>query len=208
MQKLTKTATASGARSSMGHFSMAGHPAFRSIWLTTASVLKDGDVIQPDHMEWPSYVYNYVYREAVDWTNMSSSLGALRFKETGAQTAAAGGEAMLTVERTSAHLWSWTGSYSPYEGATIAAYGPQNEDGSYPDTPILLTGTSSDASGSRELQALSGGQISCHRLRRARERRRSVNFLLWQYCSSVSGADRRRSDAARCCSRRTESRTG
>ena len=111
-------------------------------------VLKDGDVIQFDHMEWPSYVYNYIYREAVDWTNMSSSLGALRFKETGAQNVGAGEEATLTVERTSAHLWSWTGSYSPYEGATIAAYGPQNKDGSYPDTPTLLTGTSSDASGS------------------------------------------------------------
>ena len=111
-------------------------------------VLKDGDVIQFDHMEWPSYVYNYIYREAVDWTNMSSSLGALRFKETDTQNVGAGEEAMLTVERTSAHLWTWTGNYSPYEGATIAAYGPQNEDGSYPDTPTLLTGTSSDASGS------------------------------------------------------------
>lgn len=114
----------------------------------TDYVLKDGDIVQFVHMEWPSYVYNYIYREAVDWTKMSSSLGALRFKETGAQNVGAGEEATLTVERTSAHLWSWTGSYSPYEGATIAAYGPQNKDGSYPDTPILLTGTSYDASGS------------------------------------------------------------
>ena len=114
----------------------------------TDYVLKDGDIVQFVHMEWPSYVYNYIYRDAVDWTNMSSSLGALRFKETGTQKVGAGEEATLTVERTSAHLWSWTGSYSPYEGATIAAYGPQNKDGSYPDTPILLTGTSYDASGS------------------------------------------------------------
>ena len=123
-------------------------PGVQEYLVDDGYVLKDGDVIQFDHMEWPSYVYNYIYREAVDWTNMSSSLGALRFKETDTQNVGAGEEATLTVERTSAHLWSWTGSYSPYKGATIAAYGPQNEDGSYPDTPILLTGTSSDASGS------------------------------------------------------------
>lgn len=110
-------------------------------------VLKDGDKIQLTHMDWPSYTFNYIYRAAVDWTSMTSSLAALRFKETGAQTAAAGAETTLTVERTSAHLWTYTGSYSPYEGATIAAYGPQNTDGSYPDTPILSE-TTSDASGS------------------------------------------------------------
>ena len=110
-------------------------------------VLKDGDKIQLTHMDWPSYTFNYIYRAAVDWTSMTSSLAALRFKETGAQNVGAGEEATLTVERTSAHLWTYTGSYSPYEGATIAAYGPQNTDGSYPDTPILSE-TTSDASGS------------------------------------------------------------
>lgn len=110
-------------------------------------VLKDGDKIQLTHMEWPSYTFNYIYRAAVDWTSMTSSLGALRFKETGTQNVGAGEAATLTVERTSAHLWTYTGSYSPYEGATIAAYGPQNTDGSYPDTPILSE-TTSDASGS------------------------------------------------------------
>ena len=110
-------------------------------------VLKDGDKIQLTHMDWPSYTFNYIYRAAVDWTSMTSSLAALCFKETGAQNVGAGEEATLTVERTSAHLWTYTGSYSPYEGATIAAYGPQNTDGSYPDTPILSE-TTSDASGS------------------------------------------------------------
>ena len=110
-------------------------------------VLKDGDKIQLTHMDWPSYTFNYIYRAAVDWTSMTSSLAALRFKETGAQNVGAGEAATLTVERTSAHLWTYTGSYSPYEGATIAAYGPQNTDGSYPDTPILSE-TTSDASGS------------------------------------------------------------
>lgn len=110
-------------------------------------VLKDGDKIQLTHMDWPSYTFNYIYRAAVDWTSMTNSLAALRFKETGAQNVGAGEAATLTVERTSAHLWTYTGSYSPYEGATIAAYGPQNTDGSYPDTPILSE-TTSDASGS------------------------------------------------------------
>ena len=110
-------------------------------------VLKDGDKIQLTHMDWPSYTFNYIYRAAVDWTSMTNSLAALRFKETGAQNVGAGEEATFTVERTSAHLWTYTGSYSPYEGATIAAYGPQNEDGSYPETPILSE-TTSDANGS------------------------------------------------------------
>ena len=110
-------------------------------------VLKDGDKIQLTHMDWPSYTFNYIYRAAVDWTSMTNSLAALRFKETGAQNVGAGEEATLTVERTSAHLWTYTGSYSAYESATIAAYGPQNTDGSYPDTPILSE-TTSDASGS------------------------------------------------------------
>ena len=110
-------------------------------------VLKDGDKIQLTHMDWPSYTFNYIYRAAVNWTSMTNSLAALRFKETGAQNVGAGEEATLTVERTSAHLWTYTGSYSPYEGATIAAYGPQNKDGSYPDTPILSE-TTSGASGS------------------------------------------------------------
>lgn len=109
-------------------------------------VLKDGDKIQLTHMDWPSYTFNYIYRAAVDWTSMTSSLAALRFKETGAQNVGAGEAATLTVERTSAHLWTYTGSYSSYEGATIAAYGPQ-KDGSYPETPILSE-TTSDASGS------------------------------------------------------------
>ena len=113
----------------------------------TKYVLKDGDVVQLSHMEWPSYVFNYIYRQDVDWTNMSDALGVLRFRETGTQNVAAGESKTLTVERTSAHLWTYTGSYSAFEGATVAAYGPQNKDGSYPSTPILSE-TTSDANGS------------------------------------------------------------
>ena len=122
-------------------------PGVNQYFADTNSVLKDGDEIHLAHMEWPSYTFNYIYRDEVNWTNMTDALSVLRFKETGAQNAAAGEETTLTVERTSAHLWTYTGSYSAYEGATIAAYGPQNTDGSYPDTPILSE-TTSDASGS------------------------------------------------------------
>lgn len=110
-------------------------------------VLKDGDKIQFVHMDWPANVFNIIYRAEIDWTGTTKILNALRFKETGAQTAAAGTETTLTIERTSAHLWSWDGEYTPYEGATIAAYGPKNDDGSYPETPILSE-TTSDANGS------------------------------------------------------------
>lgn len=122
-------------------------PGVNQYFADTNYVLKDGDEIHLAHMEWPSYTFNYIYRDEVNWANMTDALSVLRFKETGAQNAAAGEETTLTVERTSAHLWTYTGSYSPYEGATIAAYGPQNTDGSYPDTPILSE-TTSDASGS------------------------------------------------------------
>ena len=110
-------------------------------------VLKDGDEIQFVHMDWPANVFNIIYRAELDWAGTTKVLNALHFKETGAQTAAAGTETTLTVERTSAHLWSWDGEYTPYEGATIAAYGPKNDDGSYPETPILSE-TTSDANGS------------------------------------------------------------
>ena len=121
-------------------------------------VLKNGDEIQLVHMDFPSFTFNYIYRDEVKWTEMSTMLGALHFKETGAQTAAAGTETTLTVERTSAHLWSWDGEYTPYEGATLAAYGPQNpEDGSYPDTPILSE-TTSDASGSVSFKLYQEGE--------------------------------------------------
>ena len=122
-------------------------PGVNQYFADTNYVPKDGDEIHLAHMEWPSYTFNYIYRDEVNWANMTDALSVLRFKETGAQNAAAGEETTLTVERTSAHLWTYTGSYSPYEGATIAAYGPQNTDGSYPDTPILSE-TTSDASGS------------------------------------------------------------
>ena len=122
-------------------------PGVNQYFADTNYVLKDGDEIHLAHMEWPSYTFNYIYRDEVNWTNMTDALGVLRFKETGAQTAAAGEETTLTIEHTSAHLWTYTGSYSAFEGATIAAYGPQNKDGSYPSTPILSE-TTSDASGS------------------------------------------------------------
>ena len=122
-------------------------PGVNQYFADTNYVLKDGDEIHLAHMEWPSYTFNYIYRDEVNWANMTDALSVLRFKETGAQTAAAGEETTLTIEHTSAHLWTYTGSYSAYEGATIAAYGPQNTDGSYPDTPILSE-TTSDASGS------------------------------------------------------------
>ena len=111
-------------------------------------VLKDGDKIQLVHMQWPVSNFNYIYWKDAEWTSMTNDLGVLCFKESGAQTAAAGAETTLTVERTSAHLWSWDGVYTPYKGAVLAVYGPRNDDGSYPETATLLTDVTSDSSGS------------------------------------------------------------
>ena len=95
-------------------------------------------------MDWPTFAFNYIYRDEVSWEKMTDILGILRIQENNGkvQNAAAGEAINLTVERTSAHPWSYTGSYQAYEGATLAAYGPQNADGSYPETPILSEQTS------------------------------------------------------------------
>ena len=85
-------------------------PGVNQYFADTNYVLKDGDEIHLAHMEWPSYTFNYIYRDEVNWANMTDALSVLRFKETGAQNAAAGEETTLTVERTSAHLWTYTGS--------------------------------------------------------------------------------------------------
>ena len=97
----------------------------------TSYVLKDGDEIQLVHMDYPSYPYNYIYRSEVEWDKMAELLGILRLTES-EKNAAAGEEIKLMVERTSAHPWTYTGTYSAFEGAVLAAYGPMKEDGSYP----------------------------------------------------------------------------
>ena len=107
-------------------------------WVDTNTyVLKDGDDIQFAHIEWPTFIYNVIYRDEVSFADMTDVLGRLRIKEDGAQSVEAGASLTLTVERTSAHPWSYNGVYSPYEGATIAAYGPMQEDGSYPQLLCL-----------------------------------------------------------------------
>ena len=106
-------------------------------------VLKDGDEVQLVHMDWPNYVFNYIYRDEVSWDKMADYLGVLRLTGSSSETEA-GKAVQLTVERTSAHPWTYTGKYSAYEGATLAAYGPQQADGSYPKTPILSEGVSKE----------------------------------------------------------------
>ena len=110
-------------------------------------VLKDEDDVQFVHMDWPTRVFNVIYREDVSWDKMADHLGILRLSEGNGnkQSANAGENINLTVERTSAHPWTYTGKYSSYyEGATLAAYGPQQTDGSYPKTPILSEGVSKE----------------------------------------------------------------
>ena len=122
-------------------------------------VLKDGDEIQLVHMDWPTFVFNYIYRDDVKWDKMADILGILRLvgSEEDSQNAAAGEDIKLTVERTSAHPWSYTGSYSAYEGATLVVYGPMNDDGSYPQTPILSEKTS-DADGKVSIKLYKPGK--------------------------------------------------
>lgn len=96
-------------------------------------LLHDGDQVQIALFEVPTRAFNYIYREELDyWGQLPGVLGSLRFAGGSSTSAEAGAELSLTVEGAkSAHVWSYNGSYTPYEGAKIAVYGPKTEVG-YP----------------------------------------------------------------------------
>ena len=103
-------------------------------------LLHDGDQVQIALFEVPTRAFNYIYREELDyWRQLPGVLGSLRFAGGSSTSAEAGAELSLTVEGAkTAHVWSYNGSYTPYEGAKIAVYGPQNEAGSYPTTATIF----------------------------------------------------------------------
>ena len=119
-------------------------------------VLRDGDVVQFVHMDWPSFQFNYIYRDAPDWVALGNKLKVMRFGGASAQTAKTGVETTVTVEATSAHLWTYNGFYSAYAGAEIAVYGPRNENGTYPEKAIL-TGKLTDAAGQASFKLYNEG---------------------------------------------------
>ena len=122
----------------------------------TSYVLRDGDVVQFVHMDWPSFEFNYIYRDAPSWVALGNKLKVMRFGGASAQTAKTGVETTVTVEATSAHLWTYNGFYSAYAGAEIAVYGPRNEDGTYPEKAIL-TGKLTDAAGQASFKLYNEG---------------------------------------------------
>ena len=134
---------------------IGGSPETKSMDKTDY-VLRDGDVIQLVHMDWPSFEFNYIYREAEDWSALTNKLKVMRFAGASAQTAKTGVETTVTVEATSAHLWTYNGIYSAYAGAEIAVYGPRNEDGTYPEKAIL-TGSLTDAAGQASFKLYNEG---------------------------------------------------
>ena len=119
-------------------------------------VLRDGDVVQFVHTDWPSFAFNYIYRDAPNWVALGNQLKVMRFGGTSAQTAKTGEETTVTVEAASTHLWTYNGFYSAYAGAEIAVYGPRNEDGTYPEKAIL-TGSLTDAAGQASFKLYNEG---------------------------------------------------
>ena len=117
--------------------------------------LKDGDKVHFIHRYRALYEPVYGLEPAPGYLTVDY-LGALRFAESGTQVAKAGKAFSLHVERTSAALEKYTGIYEAFEGAELAAYGPQKEDGSYPEKPIW-TGSLSDASGKASLKLYETG---------------------------------------------------
>lgn len=102
-------------------------------------LLHDGDQVQIALFEVPTRAFNYIYREELDyWGQLPGVLGSLRFAGGSSTSAEAGAELSLTVEGAkTAHVWSYNGSYAPYEGAKIAVYGPKTEAG-YPTTATIF----------------------------------------------------------------------
>ena len=135
--------------------SISGSPETKSMD-KTGYVLRDGDVIQLVHMDWPSFEFNYIYRDSPSWVALGNQLKAMRFAGASAQTAKTGVETTVTVEATSAHLWTYNGFYSAYAGAEIAVYGPRNADGTYPEKAIL-TGSLTDAAGQASFKLYNEG---------------------------------------------------
>lgn len=135
--------------------SISGSPETKSMD-KTGYVLRDGDVIQLVHMDWPSFEFNYIYRDSPSWVALGNKLKVMRFAGASAQTAKTGVETTVTVEATSAHLWTYNGIYSAYAGAEIAVYGPRNEDGTYPEKAIL-TGKLTDAAGQASFKLYNEG---------------------------------------------------
>lgn len=135
--------------------SISGSPETKSMGPTDC-VLRDGDVIQLVHMDWPSFTFNYIYRDAESWMALTNKLKSMRFTGAAAQTVKTGVETTVTVEATSAHLWTYNGFYSAYAGAEIAVYGPRNEDGTYPEKAIL-TGSLTDAAGQASFKLYNEG---------------------------------------------------
>ena len=134
---------------------IGGSPETKSMDKTDY-VLRDGDVIQLVHMDWPSFEFNYIYRDAEDWSALTNKLKVMRFGGASTQTAKTGEETTVTVEATSAHLWTYNGIYSAYAGAEIAVYGPRNEHGTYPEKAIL-TGSLTDAAGQASFKLYNEG---------------------------------------------------
>lgn len=99
---------------------------------------------------------SYIYRDASNWSALTNKLKVMRFAGASAQTAKTGVETTVTVEATSAHLWTYNGIYSAYAGAEIAVYGPRNEDGTYPEKAIL-TGSLTDAAGQASFKLYNEG---------------------------------------------------
>ena len=110
-------------------------------------LLHDGDQVQIALFEVPTRAFNYIYREELDyWGQLPGVLGSLRFAGGSSTSAEAGAELSLTVEGAkTAHVWSYNGGYTPYEGAKIAVYGPKTEAG-YP-TKATIFDAVTDAEG-------------------------------------------------------------
>ncbi|MCR4963952.1 MAG: S-layer homology domain-containing protein [Firmicutes bacterium] len=97
--------------------------------------IKDGDVVVVARVE-AAMVSGYLGGEQADFELKFPYIGQLSMQPS--QTTVAEGEAITaTVRRWDSYLPDYTGESSACDTAALAAYGPQNPDGSWPAEPIV-----------------------------------------------------------------------
>lgn len=119
--------------------------------------LRDGDQVTLVRCLSPEDSY-YVWGTYATLDTFRDYVQLLRFTTDGAQLNAQEGKPFTVhVERALATFEDYSNTWSATKGKQIVAYGPQNEDGSYPAAPVL-TGFYTDENGNADVTLYAAGK--------------------------------------------------
>lgn len=124
---------------------------------STVMQLRDGDEVTIVRCLAPEDSY-YVWGTYATLDTFRDYVQLLRFTTDGAQLNAQEGKSFTVhVERALATFEDYSNTWSATKGKQIVAYGPQNEDGSYPAAPVL-TGFYTDENGNADVTLYAAGK--------------------------------------------------